>query len=79
MNETSQMTGCLKYNDPPERNTVYKYFVPEDIYPGDAYANYYSGATYVMTIFAALKLASVKDSVRILPMDDTYIGGRDLN
>ena len=76
--ESATSFGCYKSNDPPVTIPNKKYFIPKQLWSKN-YPSYYSGAAYMMTIEAALKLAEVKETIDVFPIDDVYIGARSLS
>ena len=85
LNEQSELNkvsvtsfGCHKFTDLPVRSPESKYFIPKQLW-STKYPSYYSGAAYMMTIDVALKLAEVKETTTVFPIDDVYIGVRSLS
>jgi len=70
--------GCYKKSEHPDRQPESKYFIPEQLWSTN-YPSYYSGAAYMTTINVALKLAEVKETINVFPIDDVYIGVRSLS
>jgi hypothetical protein len=71
---TYTMTGCLKTDEPTNRNLESKYFTPIEIYKNDLLPKYFSGAGYLLAREAVFKLISVRSRVLLFPLDDVYFG-----
>ena len=52
--------GNIKENDPVMRKLTTKYYMPFEIYPGEYYKTYFSGASYIFRGNFALELAGVR-------------------
>ena len=67
--------GCRSVGVLPFREKMSKYFVPEELWPGNkTYQPYVSGGGFILTAGLARQMIEVKDSVTIFPIDDAYLG-----
>ncbi|XP_053573874.1 beta-1,3-galactosyltransferase 2 isoform X1 [Bombina bombina] len=67
-------SGYIVANTGPLRDKVYKWYVPKEVYPNDTYPPYCSGPGYVFSVDMAKKIYDVAQMIRILPMEDSFMG-----
>ncbi|KAM4035722.1 beta-1,3-galactosyltransferase 2-like [Anomaloglossus baeobatrachus] len=73
-NCTNYFTGSIFLNTGPLRNKASKWYVPKEIYPNDTYPPYCSGSGYVFSADLAQKIYDVAQELRVIPMEDAFIG-----
>lgn len=66
--------GCYKSRADVIRNPRSKYFLPEEIFGDHFFAPYYPGAAYVTTGEFTIKMAEALSSIKVIPMDDVFVG-----
>ncbi|XP_072000736.1 beta-1,3-galactosyltransferase 2-like [Engystomops pustulosus] len=67
-------TGDIRFNTPPFRDRTVKWYVPKEIYPNDTYPPYCTGPGYVFSIDVAKKIYDVAQTIRVIPMEDVFMG-----
>ncbi|XP_068129590.1 beta-1,3-galactosyltransferase 1-like [Hyperolius riggenbachi] len=67
-------TGYVLNNTKPIRNSGNKWYVPEEIYPNDTYPPYCAGPGYVFSADMAKKIYDVSQRIRVIPMEDSFMG-----
>ena len=74
---TRGITGYSVRNNPPDRNSASKFYMPEDIFPDSFYPTSVSGYFYVMTqdIIEPLSQGASIWNEMVLDIDDVYITG----
>ncbi|XP_077326380.1 beta-1,3-galactosyltransferase 1-like isoform X1 [Lithobates pipiens] len=68
------LTGFLVSYTGPIRDKKSKWYVPEELYPGDTYPPYPSGPGYVFSADMAKKIYQVAQGIPIISTEDAYIG-----
>uniref|UniRef100_A0A8C5LYN3 Hexosyltransferase n=1 Tax=Leptobrachium leishanense TaxID=445787 RepID=A0A8C5LYN3_9ANUR len=58
----------------PRRNKMDKWYVPEEVYPSKTYPPYCAGSGYVFSVDMAKKIYDVAQIVRVIPMEDVFVG-----
>ncbi|XP_063786255.1 beta-1,3-galactosyltransferase 2-like [Pseudophryne corroboree] len=71
---TNYFTGYIVSNTGPLRGKAYKWYVPKEIYPNDTYPPYCSGPGYVYSVDMAQKIYDVSQEIRMIPMEDSFMG-----
>ncbi|XP_075040176.1 beta-1,3-galactosyltransferase 2-like [Mixophyes fleayi] len=71
---TKYFTGYLMRDFSPNRNTESKWYMSPDLYPGDRYPLFCSGTGYVFSGDLAEKILKISASIRILHLEDVYVG-----
>ncbi|XP_073507044.1 beta-1,3-galactosyltransferase 1-like [Phyllobates terribilis] len=71
---TNYFTGALVLNARPFRNKASKWYVPKEIYPNNTYPPYCSGPGYVFSADMAAKIYNVAQEIRVIPMEDAFLG-----
>ncbi|XP_073411772.1 beta-1,3-galactosyltransferase 2-like [Dendrobates tinctorius] len=71
---TNYFTGALVLNARPFRNKASKWYIPKEIYPNDTYPPYCSGPGYVFSADMAAKIYDVAQDIRVIPMEDAFLG-----
>ncbi|XP_051963623.1 beta-1,3-galactosyltransferase 2 [Xyrauchen texanus] len=68
------ITGSVIKKSHPNRNSINKWYISEDIYPDTVYPPYLSGAAYVFSSDLARKISLASRFVRPIPLEDVYVG-----
>ncbi|XP_075061165.1 beta-1,3-galactosyltransferase 2-like isoform X2 [Mixophyes fleayi] len=68
------ITGLIVYYTEPIRSKESKWYVPEDIYPGDTYPPYPSGPGYVFSVDVARKIYKVAQEIAVISVEDAFMG-----
>ncbi|XP_018429519.1 PREDICTED: beta-1,3-galactosyltransferase 1-like [Nanorana parkeri] len=68
------LTGLIYPYLGPIRNKMSKWYVPEELYPGDTYPPYPSGPGYVFSGDMARKIYQVAQGIRVINIEDVFIG-----
>lgn len=68
------LTGRIVLYAEPIRDKMSKWYVPEEIYPGDTYPPYPSGPGYVFSGDMARKIYQVAQEIYVINIEDVYIG-----
>ncbi|XP_019357574.1 PREDICTED: beta-1,3-galactosyltransferase 2-like [Gavialis gangeticus] len=66
-------TGCLMKNHEPIRNPNSKWYMPEELYPGDRYPDFCSGTGYVFSRAVVPKIVSASLKVKYVHLEDIYV------
>lgn len=72
--KTDYITGLLMRNSPVIRDKASKWYVSEDMYPEPLYPPYLIGMGYVFSIDLPEKLARVSKAIRLLYLEDVFVG-----
>ncbi|XP_049745692.1 acetylgalactosaminyl-O-glycosyl-glycoprotein beta-1,3-N-acetylglucosaminyltransferase [Elephas maximus indicus] len=67
-------TGQLMDGSVPIRDSWSKYFVPPQIFPGQAYPVYCSGGGFLLSSYTAQALRRASRHTPLFPIDDAYMG-----
>ncbi|XP_073443689.1 beta-1,3-galactosyltransferase 2-like [Dendrobates tinctorius] len=67
-------TGTIVSNTGPLRDNGYKWYVPKEVYPNNTYPPYCAGPGYVFSIDMAKKIYDVAQEIRVIPMEDAFMG-----
>ncbi|KAM4675009.1 beta-1,3-galactosyltransferase 2-like [Discoglossus pictus] len=67
-------TGYILANSRPIRDRSSKWYVPKHIYPNYTYPPYCAGPGYVFSVDMAQKIYEVAQVIRVIPMEDAFIG-----
>lgn len=68
------LTGFLVSYTGPIRDKVSKWYVPEELYPGNTYPPYPSGPGYVFSGDMARKIYQVAQGIPVINIEDAFIG-----
>ncbi|XP_018429518.1 PREDICTED: beta-1,3-galactosyltransferase 1-like [Nanorana parkeri] len=68
------LTGFLVSYTGPIREKMSKWYIPEELYPGDTYPPYPSGPGYVFSGDMARKIYQVAQGIRVISIEDAFIG-----
>ncbi|KAM4038574.1 beta-1,3-galactosyltransferase 2-like [Anomaloglossus baeobatrachus] len=71
---TNYFTGAVYMSTKPKRKKSSKWYVPKEVYPNDTYPPYCSGPGYVFSADMAKKIYDVAQDIRVIPMEDAFIG-----
>uniref|UniRef100_A0A8C5P993 Hexosyltransferase n=1 Tax=Leptobrachium leishanense TaxID=445787 RepID=A0A8C5P993_9ANUR len=66
--------GQVFFSASPRRNKMDKWYVPEEVYPNKTYPPYCAGSGYVFSVDMAKKIYDIAQVVRIMPMEDVFVG-----
>ncbi|XP_040177467.1 acetylgalactosaminyl-O-glycosyl-glycoprotein beta-1,3-N-acetylglucosaminyltransferase-like isoform X1 [Rana temporaria] len=66
--------GALNIGMPPVREKYSKYYVPEELFPGDSFAPYCGGGGILMSGFTAHAISRKSTHIPLFPIDDAYLG-----
>ncbi|CAI9543273.1 unnamed protein product [Staurois parvus] len=66
--------GALNIGMPPVREKYSKYYVPEQLFPGDYYAPYCGGGGILMSGFTGNAISRESARIPLFPIDDAYLG-----
>nr|DBA28345.1 TPA: hypothetical protein GDO54_008730 [Pyxicephalus adspersus] len=66
--------GSLNIGMPPVRDKWSKYYVPEEMFPGDHFAPYCGGGGIIMSGFTANAISRESEHIPLFPIDDAYLG-----
>ncbi|NWH68691.1 B3GT1 galactosyltransferase, partial [Geococcyx californianus] len=58
----------------PMRRKAYKWYVPREVYPNTTYPPYCGGPGYVLSGDLAGKIYSVAQTLRVINMEDSFMG-----
>ncbi|XP_056250537.1 N-acetyllactosaminide beta-1,3-N-acetylglucosaminyltransferase 3-like [Seriola aureovittata] len=58
----------------PIRDSRSKYFVPVEMYPSNSYPLYCSGGGYLLSVYTALVIHKMSQTIDLIPIDDVYMG-----
>lgn len=72
--ERHLFTGQLMDGSAPVRDSWSKYFVPPQLFPGEAYPVYCSGGGFLLSRLTARHLRRAARRVPLFPIDDAYMG-----
>ncbi|XP_075434312.1 beta-1,3-galactosyltransferase 2-like [Ascaphus truei] len=67
-------TGYIVANTGPYRRRSSKWYVPKEIYPNSTYPPYCAGPGYVLSVDMARKIYEVAQVIRVIPMEDSFMG-----
>ncbi|XP_013367509.1 PREDICTED: UDP-GlcNAc:betaGal beta-1,3-N-acetylglucosaminyltransferase 6 [Chinchilla lanigera] len=67
-------TGQLMHGSIPIRDSRSKYFVPPQLFPGEAYPVYCSGGGFLLSSHTAQVLRAAAHHTPLFPIDDAYMG-----
>ncbi|XP_075132171.1 beta-1,3-galactosyltransferase 2-like [Leptodactylus fuscus] len=67
-------TGDIKAKTGALRNKAYKWYMPKEIYPNKTYPPYCTGPGYVFSGDMAKKIYDVAQEIRVIPMEDAFMG-----
>ncbi|OCT90420.1 hypothetical protein XELAEV_18019034mg [Xenopus laevis] len=68
------ITGYIIAKTGPIRDKEYKWYVPMEVYPNDTYPPYPAGPGYVFSADMAKKVYDVAQTIRAVPMEDSFMG-----
>ncbi|KAM9312043.1 beta-1,3-galactosyltransferase 1-like [Gastrophryne carolinensis] len=68
------LTGFLVTNTGPIRDKSNKWYVPEELYPGDSFPPYPSGPGYVFSVDMTRKIYKVAQEIVVISIEDAFIG-----
>ncbi|KAG8430391.1 hypothetical protein GDO86_017898 [Hymenochirus boettgeri] len=68
------LTGYIVPTSGPMRSKAYKWYVPKEVYPNDTYPPYCAGPGYVFSADLTQKIYDVAQTIRVIPMEDSFIG-----
>ncbi|KAM3926122.1 beta-1,3-galactosyltransferase 2-like [Leptodactylus fuscus] len=71
---SNYFTGFLVRYTGPIRDKNSKWYVPEEVYPGDTYPPYPSGPAYVFSSDMALKIYKVAQEIVVFGVEDAFMG-----
>ncbi|XP_077118129.1 beta-1,3-galactosyltransferase 1-like [Ranitomeya variabilis] len=71
---TNYFTGAIINNVKPFRNKADKWYVSKEIYANDTYPPYCTGPGYVFSADMAKKIYDVAQEIRVIPMEDVFMG-----
>ncbi|XP_075466298.1 N-acetyllactosaminide beta-1,3-N-acetylglucosaminyltransferase 3-like isoform X1 [Ascaphus truei] len=66
--------GQLNIGMPPIREKNSKYYVPEELFPGDSFVPYCGGGGIIMSGFTAHSIYKESWHIPLFPIDDAYLG-----
>ncbi|KAM9330637.1 N-acetyllactosaminide beta-1,3-N-acetylglucosaminyltransferase 3-like [Gastrophryne carolinensis] len=66
--------GALNIGMPPVREKFSKYYVPEELFPGDSFKPYCGGGGILMSGFTSYAIYRESQHVPLFPIDDAYLG-----
>ncbi|XP_018429688.1 PREDICTED: acetylgalactosaminyl-O-glycosyl-glycoprotein beta-1,3-N-acetylglucosaminyltransferase-like [Nanorana parkeri] len=66
--------GALNIGMPPIREKPSKYYVPEELFPGDSFAPYCGGGGILMSGFTVNAISRASVHIPLFPIDDAYLG-----
>ncbi|KAM5194687.1 acetylgalactosaminyl-O-glycosyl-glycoprotein beta-1,3-N-acetylglucosaminyltransferase-like isoform 2-T7 [Mantella aurantiaca] len=66
--------GALNIGMPPVREKYSKYYVPEELFPGDSFAPYCGGGGILISGFTAHAISRESTDIPLFPIDDAYLG-----
>lgn len=59
----------------PDRSNTSKWYVPENVFPDEAYPAFCSGSAYLMKASDASKIYSISNRITFLWVDDAFVTG----
>ncbi|KAM9312042.1 beta-1,3-galactosyltransferase 1-like [Gastrophryne carolinensis] len=68
------LTGLLWSSSRPRRDKSSKWYLPEELYPGNTFPRYPSGPGYVFSSDMARKIYEVAQEIVVLNIEDVFIG-----
>ncbi|XP_075715109.1 beta-1,3-galactosyltransferase 2-like [Rhinoderma darwinii] len=68
------LTGFIVCYTGPIRNNNSKWYIPEEVYPGDTYPPYPSGPAYVFSGDMSRKIYEVAQDILVFGIEDAFIG-----
>lgn len=71
---SNYFTGFIVSYTEPIRNKESKWYIPEEVYPGDTYPPYPSGPAYVFSGDMAEKIYEVAQDILVFGIEDAFIG-----
>ncbi|KAM9324539.1 beta-1,3-galactosyltransferase 2-like [Gastrophryne carolinensis] len=71
---TNYFTGYLMRGYSPNRNKESKWYISEDLYPGDQYPSFCSGTGYVFSGDLVVKILNISPNITMLHLEDVFVG-----
>ncbi|XP_056426496.1 beta-1,3-galactosyltransferase 2-like isoform X2 [Hyla sarda] len=72
--QTNFLTGYIVFNSGPIRIKNSKWYISEEVYPGNIYPPYPSGPAYVFSADIAKKIYKVAQDLLVFGIEDAFIG-----